>query len=210
MEDPNLNFPEDFLIDPMIKKRTGKRKIEMKPIISKTSRQVTFTKRRGGLFKKASELCSLCGSEVAVITFSGAGKLYSFGHPNADAIVNRYINYTAGINGGNENENNYFGTGVVSEQYKRVLSNIEVEKKRTDHGSLSSNGSSTRGDNSEFGFWWDKPIDNLGLSELEQLKVSLEGLRDQVSLRVNSINNNIICSSNSSSQFSDLVLIEDN
>ncbi|XP_021742780.1 agamous-like MADS-box protein AGL62 [Chenopodium quinoa] len=201
MEDQTLNFPEDFLVDPIIKKRAGKRKIEKKPIINKASRQVTFTKRRGGLFKKAAELCSLCGSEVAVITFSGAGKLYSFGHPNADTIVNRYINYTAGIiNGGNENENNYFGTGgVPSEQYKRVLSDIEVEKKRT-------NGISPHGDNCEVGFWWDKPIDNLGLLELEELKVSLEGLRDQVSSRVNSINNNINCSSNNStSQFSDLV-----
>ncbi|XP_021771732.1 agamous-like MADS-box protein AGL62 [Chenopodium quinoa] len=209
IEDQTLNFPEDFIVEPIVmKKKTGKQKIEIKPIINKTSKQVTFTKRRGGLFKKASELCSLCGSEVAVITFSGAGKLFSFGHPNADAVVSRYINYTRGvenndnniINGGNGNE---FGTGVLSEQYKRVLTNIEVEKKRSDHvigSSSSSNGSSPRGDSSEFGFWWDKPIDNLGLSELEQLKVSLEGLRDQVSSRVNSINNNNNCSSNSTNQ----------
>ncbi|XP_021734818.1 agamous-like MADS-box protein AGL62 [Chenopodium quinoa] len=211
MEDQTLNFPEDFIIEPIVmnKKKAGKQKIEMKRIINKTSRQVTFTKRRGGLFKKASELSSLCGSEVAIITFSEAGKLFSFGHPNADAVVSRYINYTRGvennniINGGNGNE---FGTSVLSEQYKRVLSNIEVEKKRSDHvigsSSLSSNGSSPRGDNSEFGFWWDKPIDNLGLLELEQLKGSLEGLRDQVSSRVNSINNNnnYYCSSNSTNR----------
>ncbi|KAG8371970.1 hypothetical protein BUALT_Bualt12G0018200 [Buddleja alternifolia] len=56
----------------------GRGKIEIKKIENVNSRQVTFSKRRGGLLKKAKELSVLCDAQVAVIIFSGTGKLYEF------------------------------------------------------------------------------------------------------------------------------------
>ncbi|KAG6716856.1 hypothetical protein I3842_04G069200 [Carya illinoinensis] len=53
-------------------------KIQMKRIENTTSRQVTFSKRRNGLLKKAFELSVLCEAEVAVIVFSQKGRLYEF------------------------------------------------------------------------------------------------------------------------------------
>ncbi|KAL1070244.1 hypothetical protein V6Z11_D11G009300 [Gossypium hirsutum] len=53
-------------------------KIQIKRIENATSRQVTFSKRRNGLLKKAYELYVLCDAEVAVIIFSHKGKLYEF------------------------------------------------------------------------------------------------------------------------------------
>ena len=53
-------------------------KIQMRRIENATSRQVTFSKRRNGLLKKAFELSVLCDSEVAVIVFSQKGRLYEF------------------------------------------------------------------------------------------------------------------------------------
>jgi hypothetical protein len=53
-------------------------KTEMKRIENATSRQVTFSKRRNGLLKKAFELSVLCDAEVALIVFSPRGKLYEF------------------------------------------------------------------------------------------------------------------------------------
>ncbi|XP_022012458.1 MADS-box protein AGL42 isoform X1 [Helianthus annuus] len=53
-------------------------KVELKRIENTTSRQVTFTKRRNGLLKKAYELSVLCDAEVAMIIFSQKGKLYDF------------------------------------------------------------------------------------------------------------------------------------
>ncbi|RWR89434.1 agamous-like MADS-box protein AGL14 isoform X1 [Cinnamomum micranthum f. kanehirae] len=50
----------------------------MKRIENATSRQVTFSKRRNGLLKKAFELSVLCDAEVALIVFSPRGKLYEF------------------------------------------------------------------------------------------------------------------------------------
>ncbi|GAB4839489.1 hypothetical protein Ancab_029013 [Ancistrocladus abbreviatus] len=56
----------------------GRGKIVIKRIDNSTSRQVTFSKRRSGLLKKAKELGILCDAEVGVIVFSSTGKLYDF------------------------------------------------------------------------------------------------------------------------------------
>lgn len=53
-------------------------KIEIKKIENVTSRQVTFSKRRSGLFKKARELSVLCDAQVAAIVFSQSGRLYEY------------------------------------------------------------------------------------------------------------------------------------
>ncbi|XP_047949511.1 agamous-like MADS-box protein AGL61 [Salvia hispanica] len=71
------------------KKTLGKRKIAIKKIEKKSSLQVAFSKRRGGLFRKATELSVLCGVEIAILVKSPAGKLYSFGHPSVEALINR-------------------------------------------------------------------------------------------------------------------------
>ncbi|URD73437.1 MADS-box transcription factor [Musa troglodytarum] len=43
----------------------GRGKIEIKRIENPTNRQVTFSKRRGGLLKKANELAILCDAQLA-------------------------------------------------------------------------------------------------------------------------------------------------
>ncbi|XLT95561.1 hypothetical protein HN873_017223, partial [Arachis hypogaea] len=53
-------------------------KIEMKRIENATSRQVTFSKRRSGLLKKAHELSVLCDAQIALIIFSQSGRLFEY------------------------------------------------------------------------------------------------------------------------------------
>lgn len=60
-------------------RKMGRGRVEMKRIENKINRQVTFSKRRKGLLKKAYELSVLCDAEVALIIFSSRGKLYEFG-----------------------------------------------------------------------------------------------------------------------------------
>ena len=48
----------------------GRQKIEIRFIEDKARRQVTLCKRKGGIFKKCSELQLLCGAHVAVAIFS--------------------------------------------------------------------------------------------------------------------------------------------
>ncbi|RWR87869.1 MADS-box protein SOC1-like protein isoform X1 [Cinnamomum micranthum f. kanehirae] len=53
-------------------------KTQMRRIENTASRQVTFSKRRNGLLKKAFELSVLCDVEVALMVFSPTGRLYEF------------------------------------------------------------------------------------------------------------------------------------
>ncbi|XP_010484311.1 PREDICTED: protein MADS AFFECTING FLOWERING 5-like [Camelina sativa] len=69
----------------------GRRRVEIKRIEDKNSRQVTFCKRRNGLMEKARQLSVLCGSSVALIIVSSTGKLYSFSSGDSMAkILNHY------------------------------------------------------------------------------------------------------------------------
>lgn len=63
----------------------------LKRIEDKSSRQVTFSKRRSGLIKKARELSVLCDVEIALCVFSSRGKLYEFSSGNSlSKILDRY------------------------------------------------------------------------------------------------------------------------
>ncbi|KAG5238426.1 hypothetical protein OIU76_014906 [Salix suchowensis] len=68
----------------------GRGKIEIKKIENANSRQVTFSKRRAGLLKKAQELAILCDAEVAVIVFSNTGKLFEFSSSGMKRTLSRY------------------------------------------------------------------------------------------------------------------------
>lgn len=68
----------------------GRGKIEIKKIENANSRQVTFSKRRAGLLKKAKELAILCDAEVAVIIFSSTGKLFEFSNCGMRRTIVRY------------------------------------------------------------------------------------------------------------------------
>ncbi|KAF3340338.1 MADS-box transcription factor [Carex littledalei] len=68
----------------------GRGRVELKRIENKINRQVTFSKRRNGLLKKAYELSVLCDAEVALIVFSSRGKLYEFGSAGIPKTLERY------------------------------------------------------------------------------------------------------------------------
>jgi pheromone receptor transcription factor len=67
------------------------RRQEIKLVQKEDARQVSFSKRRKGLFKKASELATLCGVDVAIMVNSPAGRPYTFGSPDVDTIFNRFL-----------------------------------------------------------------------------------------------------------------------
>ncbi|XP_026660211.1 MADS-box protein SOC1-like isoform X2 [Phoenix dactylifera] len=72
-------------------------KTEVRRIENATSRQVTFSKRRNGLLKKAFELSVLCDAEVALIVFSSRGKLYEFSSSSMEKTIDRYIMHTKDV-----------------------------------------------------------------------------------------------------------------
>ncbi|XP_018505527.2 MADS-box transcription factor 27 isoform X4 [Pyrus x bretschneideri] len=68
----------------------GRGKIVIRRIDNLTSRQVTFSKRRNGLIKKAKELSILCDAEVGLIIFSSTGKLYDYASTSMKSVIDRF------------------------------------------------------------------------------------------------------------------------
>lgn len=66
----------------LIEQKMGRKKLEIKRIEDKCNQQVTFSKRRSGLMKKAKELSILCDVQTGVVIYSTRGKLYEFSHVN--------------------------------------------------------------------------------------------------------------------------------
>ncbi|CAN6307739.1 unnamed protein product [Urochloa humidicola] len=73
----------------------GKReRIAIRRIDNLAARQVTFSKRRRGLFKKAEELSILCDAEVGLVVFSATGKLFHFASTSMKQIIDRYDSHS--------------------------------------------------------------------------------------------------------------------
>lgn len=69
----------------------GRGRVVLKRIENKINRQVTFSKRRVGLLKKANEISVLCDAEVALIIFSNKGKLYDYATDGWYALSQSHI-----------------------------------------------------------------------------------------------------------------------
>ncbi|XP_047096104.1 agamous-like MADS-box protein AGL28 [Lolium rigidum] len=54
-------------------------------------RDVTFFKRRGGLYKGAADLSVLTGAKVAIVLEKDNGKMHSFGAPSTKPIVDAFL-----------------------------------------------------------------------------------------------------------------------
>lgn len=72
----------------------GRVKLEIKKIENPTNRQVTYSKRRNGLIKKAYELSILCDIDIALIMFSPSGKLNQFSGRKSriEDVITRFAN----------------------------------------------------------------------------------------------------------------------
>uniref|UniRef100_A0A5B6Z3L3 Putative MADS-domain transcription factor n=3 Tax=Davidia involucrata TaxID=16924 RepID=A0A5B6Z3L3_DAVIN len=70
----------------------GRGKIEIKRIENTSNRQVTYSKRRNGLMKKAKEITVLCDARVSLVIFSSSGKMHEYCSPSTDliGILDRY------------------------------------------------------------------------------------------------------------------------
>ncbi|XP_071709528.1 agamous-like MADS-box protein AGL61 [Rutidosis leptorrhynchoides] len=161
----------------------GRQKIKIAKIQIKNHLQVTFSKRRSGLFKKASELCTLCGVEIAIVVFSPAGKVFSFGHPKVESIVDRFLARNPNLNTTSLHLVEAHRIASIPElnmQLTHVLNELETEKKKSETLDEMRKASQSQ-------FWWEAPIEELSLHELEQLKDSMEELKKTVAAQANKL-----------------------
>ncbi|XP_015073130.1 agamous-like MADS-box protein AGL104 isoform X2 [Solanum pennellii] len=100
----------------------GRVKLQIKKIENTTNRQVTFSKRRNGLIKKAYELSVLCDVDVALIMFSPSGRVSTFsGNKSIEDIMARYVNLPEHDRGRLHNQ----------EHLQRAIAKLKCEADRT-------------------------------------------------------------------------------
>ncbi|KAK7369902.1 hypothetical protein VNO80_11950 [Phaseolus coccineus] len=104
----------------------GRRRIEIAEVKDPNTKQVTFSKRRTGLFKKANELSVLCGAEIAIVMFSPGKKPFSYGHPSVDVVADKYLRKKRRSNvvRANVRENN--ASNEVGDRLSQELSIVQV------------------------------------------------------------------------------------
>ncbi|XP_041085949.1 myocyte-specific enhancer factor 2B-like isoform X2 [Polyodon spathula] len=72
----------------------GRKKIQISRIMDQRNRQVTFTKRKFGLMKKAYELSVLCDCEIALIVFNSNNRLFQYASTDMDKVLLKYTEYS--------------------------------------------------------------------------------------------------------------------
>ncbi|XP_061744620.1 myocyte-specific enhancer factor 2B isoform X2 [Nerophis ophidion] len=74
--------------------KMGRKKIQISRILDQRNRQVTFTKRKFGLMKKAYELSVLCDCEIALIIFNSTNRLFQYASTDMDKVLLKYTEYS--------------------------------------------------------------------------------------------------------------------
>ncbi|KAL5070419.1 hypothetical protein RYX36_021306 [Vicia faba] len=158
------------------RKSRGRQKIEMKKMSNESNLQVTFSRCRSGLFKKANKLCTLCDAEVALVVFTPSEKVFSFGHPNIDTLIDRYLSLIPPQN----NDIIQFiearhkaNVCEINDQLTQINNTLDVEKKLGDKLKHLQK-------EYEAYFLWTCSIDRMNLAQLEIFKKTLEKLRNLI------------------------------
>lgn len=182
------------------KKSQGRQKIEIKRLENKSNKQVTFSKRRSGLFKKAGELTVLCGANVAVIVFSPNNKVFCFGYPGLDSVLHSYLLGTGTGTGTTNNNNNTTSSseaaagremlevGELNRALKEATGELEAERRRAEEMMMTMKQTAE----TTASTWWEHVSggDVVGMvaKELEHYMAQLKEMRRKVANRFDELN----------------------
>ncbi|PIM99666.1 MADS box transcription factor [Handroanthus impetiginosus] len=149
----------------------GRGRVQLKRIENKISRQVTFSKRRSGLLKKAQEISILCDAEVGLIVFSTKGKLFEFSTDSSmERIIEKYEEYAYSEKRANndcERKENW------CHEYPKLTARIEL---------LQRNIRNYAGED----------LDPLSLRELQNLEQQIDNALKRIRTRTNQLMNGSI------------------
>ncbi|XP_010437330.1 PREDICTED: agamous-like MADS-box protein AGL62 [Camelina sativa] len=166
----------------MVKSNKGGQKIEMKKMKNEKNLQVTFSKRRFGLFKKVSELCTLCGAEILMIVFSPSGKVFSFGHPGVRELIYRFTNFTDNSLIPHQPNNNQLVESRPDRnvQYlKEMLAHVLAKQKKAEHNRMTLDMVKQSREQRRI-CWYEKDVKELDLTETDDLIGALQDIRKKL------------------------------
>nr|AQM52296.1 FUL1 [Monotropa hypopitys] len=145
----------------------GRGRVQLKRIENKINRQVTFSKRRSGLLKKAHEISVLCDAEVALVIFSTKGKLFEYATDSCmESILERYERYSY-------SERQLVATDLDSQgswtlEHAKLKVRLEVLQKNQRH-------------------FMGEDLDTLSLKELQNLEHQLEAALKHIGSKKNQL-----------------------
>ncbi|XP_052289921.1 agamous-like MADS-box protein AGL61 [Citrus sinensis] len=165
------------------KKTRGRQKIEMKKIENENDRMIAFSKRRSGIYKKASELATLTGAEIGIVVFSPSGKPFSFGHPSLEAVANRFL----GLNQEHPNDNTHLlveahrrvRISELNQQHNELLRQLDEENAREKILKQNRKGKETQP------HWWETPVNEINHQELLQMDTAVDDLHKTFLAKLN-------------------------
>ncbi|CAA2935138.1 MADS-box JOINTLESS [Olea europaea subsp. europaea] len=135
-------------------------KIQIKKIDNTSARQVTFSKRRKGLLKKAKELTVLCDADVALIIFSSTGKLFEFASSSMKDILEKHDLHTKNLE--------------KLEQSSLELQNEGIPKQLVEDSNYSRLSKEVAERSHQLRYMKGKELQELSIEELQKLERSLE------------------------------------
>nr|QCC72908.1 AP1 [Macadamia integrifolia] len=145
----------------------GRGPVQLRRIDNKINRQVTFSKRRAGLLKKAHEISVLCDAEVALIVFNAKGKLFEYSTDSCmDRILERYEQYSYAerqlVQSDHESQGNW------SLEYTKLKSKVDILQKNQRH-------------------YMGQDLESLSIKELQNLEQQLDTALKHIRTRKNQL-----------------------
>nr|WHS04460.1 FL1 [Chrysanthemum x morifolium] len=143
----------------------GRGRVTLKRIENKINRQVTFSKRRTGLLKKAHEISVLCDADVGLVVFSAKGKLCEFAtDASMERILERYKRYSYAERQLTATDNESHGRWTL--EHAKLKCRFELLQKTQRH---------LKGED----------LDSLSLKELQNLEHQIDTALKHIRLRKN-------------------------
>ncbi|WCJ38833.1 Agamous-like MADS-box protein AGL62 [Euphorbia peplus] len=176
------------------RKKTKERQmcLEMKKIEKVEARLVTFSKRRSGIYKKASELVALTGTQIAFMVYSPSGKPFVFAHPSLEPLANHFLDRP-----GEPVDKTHPMVEVhrvirmekMTKQYNDLLQQVEVEEDKESDLKQKMKGV-------EKG-WWDTPIKEQSLQQLGETEAKLKHIHKELIKNIQERTSGGFCGSSS-------------
>ncbi|XP_037418066.1 floral homeotic protein AGAMOUS-like [Triticum dicoccoides] len=156
----------------------GRQKIAIRRIEKKDARQVCFAKRRQGLFNKANELAVLCGAQVAAVTFSDGGKAFSFGHPSAEAVIDRFVAGGSALVQAADDDNELKKLHLLHGELRTQLKEVKAQK-----GCVEEAMAKERAAGDQIAAWLNPELGDMGEEEMMAFAAELMVARAAISDR---------------------------
>ncbi|XP_047340171.1 agamous-like MADS-box protein AGL62 [Impatiens glandulifera] len=153
----------------------GRKKIPIKFIEDRAKRSVAFSKRKSGVMKKVSELSTMCGIDMALILFNESGKVYSYGNPTLNVILDRFLGLDPQrvLNPTSRKIIEAQKIYRIQEMEAKIMNGEEMLKHEEQRGKTLS----LEMTNHAIGKWWEQPIEKMTSDQIKKRNTSMENLK---------------------------------